>query len=87
MSNELKFKVDEEHIMLVKKEMCVSLETDDGRSISAEELKEYLLEDTLGDENKDEICEDLMMNSEILDSEEPFSYSDSKGTTQYHYIF
>lgn len=84
--SEVKFIRNESHQVFVKKTMVASTTNWDGEEIiSEEDLKKYLAEGTTGDDDKDDICHDQVMEAETIDEEDIDWWSDRKGCTEYEY--
>ena len=79
----IKYMQLEKHHVSVRKGMVVSTEDWEGNEvISEEDLRTYLEEGTTGDDNKDNICADQLLEAEcVTDSDEDW-ISDRKGYTE-----
>lgn len=83
---EIKFKQYEQHTVFVKKTMIVSTENFDGEELVTEEqLKQYIAEDSTGDDDIDDKCHDLMLDAECIEESDIDWWSDRKGCTEYEY--
>lgn len=66
--------------------MVASTTNWDGEEIiSEEDLREYIAEGTTGDDEKDDICHDQVLEAECIDEEDIDWWSDRKGCTEYEF--
>lgn len=83
---EVKFKQNEFHQVSVRKVMVTSTTNWDGEEIiSEEELRTFIAEGTTGDDDKDNICHDQVLEAECIEEEEIDWWSERKGCTEYEY--
>lgn len=83
---EIKFKQNEWHRVFIEKTMCASTEDWEGNEkVTVEELKQYLLEGSTGDDEKDDFCWERIAEAELMEDYEPEWWSDNKGCTEIDY--
>jgi len=85
---EINFIQNEWHRVFIKKTMCASTKDWEGNEkVTAEELKQYLLEGSTGDDEKDDFCWERIAEAECVEDYEPDWWSDRKGCTEIDYEF
>lgn len=83
---EINFKQNEWHRVFIQKTMCASTEDWEGNEkVTVEELKQYLLEGSTGDDEKDDFCWERIAEAECTEDYEPEWWSDNKGCTEIDY--
>ena len=83
---QIKFMQLEKHHVSVRKGMVATTEDWEGNEvISEEDLRSYLEEGTTGDDDKDNICLDQVLEAECVTDTDEDWISDRKGYTEVQY--